>query len=92
MEREKLVITWKRQLNNAAIKQQTQLPDVLPAIKSSKWNWAEQVIRATDNWPNDLTSWKPIGKRNRSRCRTRRWNEIAHCSVDREGLTAKRTE
>lgn len=46
-----LVIAWKNGggvvVTNAAIKQQTQqLPDVLLAIKSSKWNRAGHIVRA----------------------------------------------
>jgi len=49
---------------------------IIIILKTSKWNWAGHVARATDNWANEGLFWAPIGKRDRDRPKTRRSVDI----------------
>ncbi|XP_072015009.1 uncharacterized protein [Amphiura filiformis] len=76
MERSILNITYKDRNTNKWIREQTQVQDILEAIKSRKWTWAGHISRRKDNrWSSTLTHWTPYGrKRNRGRQR-KRWRD-----------------
>ena len=76
MERKMLNIKLKDKIRNTVIRQRTQIKDVTEKITKTKWSWAGDIARMTDNrWTIRSTEWRVREGQRRQGRPKRRWRD-----------------
>lgn len=76
IQRAMLGISLRDRIRNDEIRRRTQVTDIAHKICKLKWQWADHIVRRTDNrWGRKVLEWRPrFGKRNTGRPPTR-WTD-----------------